>query len=102
ETLLEVETLDREQIESLFNDGVLPERVYESDADKEEEIGKSYEDVKKDLHEDEADPDEDDEMSEETEVETETTNLPEDATHEPNEVDAPGEENEQDESNRKD
>ncbi|HJE18855.1 MAG TPA: ATP-dependent zinc metalloprotease FtsH, partial [Aliicoccus persicus] len=43
ETLLEVETLDREQIESLFNDGVLPERVYESDADKEEEIGKSYE-----------------------------------------------------------
>ncbi|MFC3899437.1 ATP-dependent zinc metalloprotease FtsH [Aliicoccus persicus] len=102
ETLLEVETLDREQIESLFNDGVLPERVYESDADKEEEIGKSYEDVKKELHEDEADPDEDDETSEETEVETETTNLPEDATHEPNEVDAPGEENEQDESNRKD
>ena len=102
ETLLEVETLDREQIESLFNDGVLPERVYESDADKEEEIGKSYEDVKQELHEDESDPGEVDEESKEAEVENETTNLPEDATHESKEVDAPGEENEQEQSDRKD
>lgn len=102
ETLLEVETLDREQIEGLFNDGVLPERVYESDADKEDEIGKSYEDVKKELHEDESDAGEEDTPTESGEVETETTNLPEDKTHEPKEVDAPGESNEQDESNRRD
>ena len=56
ETLLEVETLDREQIEGLFYDGKLPERTFEDhtadDAELDEsgeegKIGKSYEEVKK-------------------------------------------------------
>lgn len=89
ETLLDVETLDREQIEGLFNDGVLPERVYEVDEEEKDEdaAGKSYEDVKKELHEDE--PADGEEEPSDGEVETETTNLPDEASHEPKEIDQP-------------
>ena len=67
QTLLEVETLDRRQIESLFNDGVLPEPLeVEEDEDNEDvkvninskeenedpdKVGKSYEEVKKEAEE---------------------------------------------------
>ena len=89
ETLLVEETLDREQIEGLFNDGVLPERVYELDAEEDAEaVGKSYDDLKKELHEDEDSEDGEEEPSD-GEVETETTNLPDDASHEPKEIDQP-------------
>lgn len=56
ETLLEVETLDREQIEGLFYNGKLPERNYD-DAETVEEgsdddkIGASYDEVKKEVEE---------------------------------------------------
>ena len=56
ETLLEIETLDREQIEGLFHDGKLPERNYDnepaeedtviSDSLDEDKAGASYEEVK--------------------------------------------------------
>ncbi|CAM4220350.1 ATP-dependent zinc metalloprotease FtsH [Jeotgalicoccus halotolerans] len=52
ETLLEVETLDREQIEGLFHHGKLPDRTFdnepvEDDTSKDDEtIGASYEEVK--------------------------------------------------------
>ena len=52
ETLLEIETLDREQIEGLFYDGKLPERKYEdhtADDSEDEKIGKSYDEVKKEV-----------------------------------------------------
>ncbi|WP_052254965.1 ATP-dependent zinc metalloprotease FtsH [Salinicoccus sp. YB14-2] len=52
ETLLEVETLDREQIEGLFYDGKLPERNFEdhtADDSDDEKIGKSYDEVKKEV-----------------------------------------------------
>src|SRR5690625_3016063 len=52
ETLLEVETLDREQIEGLFYDGKLPERNFEdhtADDSEDEKIGKSYDEVKKEV-----------------------------------------------------
>ena len=95
ETLLVEETLDREQIEGLFNKGELPERVYQTDEETDEEAaGKSYEDVKKELHEDET-PDDSDKSSE-GEVETETTNLPDEASHEPEEVDRPDNQNRKD------
>ncbi|MFD2831610.1 ATP-dependent zinc metalloprotease FtsH [Corticicoccus populi] len=56
ETLLEVETLDREQIEGLFYNGKLPERNYndaetvEEDSD-DDKIGASYDEVKKEVEE---------------------------------------------------
>lgn len=89
ETLLVEETLDREQIEALFTDGVLPERVYEVDEEEKDvdAAGKSYEDVKKELHEDE--PADGEEEPSDGEVETETTNLPDEASHEPKEIDQP-------------
>ena len=51
ETLLEVETLDREQIEGLFYNGKLPERNYDEEDhdvvdDNDEKAGASYEEVK--------------------------------------------------------
>src|SRR5699024_3173729 len=52
ETLLEVETLDHEQIEGLFYDGKLPERNFEdhtADDSDDEKIGKSYDEVKKEV-----------------------------------------------------
>ena len=62
ETLLEVETLDREQIEGLFYNGKLPERNYdEEDHDvvdgNDEKAGASYEEVKEKIsHHDEETP----------------------------------------------
>jgi cell division protease FtsH len=53
ETLLEVETLDREQIEGLFYNGKLPERHYDDNESEEtdDKVGASYEDVKKEVEE---------------------------------------------------
>lgn len=65
QTLLDVETLDRRQIESLFHKGVLPEPLEDiededdvkvsinskEDEDDEEKIGKSFEEVKKEVEE---------------------------------------------------
>ncbi|GAB3055483.1 ATP-dependent zinc metalloprotease FtsH [Salinicoccus sesuvii] len=52
ETLLEVETLDREQIEGLFHNGKLPERNYEESRDDEadEKIGPSFEEAKEEAN----------------------------------------------------
>ena len=62
ETLLEVETLDRGQIEGLFYDGKLPVREYEDhtddasleDSGEQEKIGKSLEEVKKEAEDKES------------------------------------------------
>ena len=62
ETLLEVETLDRGQIEGLFYDGKLPVREYEDHTDDasleesggQEKIGKSLEEVKKEAEDKES------------------------------------------------
>lgn len=64
QTLLEVETLDRRQIESLFHHGVLPEEeekaadedvkvnIHSKDEEEaEEKVGKSFEEVKKEVEE---------------------------------------------------
>ena len=62
ETLLEVETLDREQIEGLFYNGKLPERNYDEEDhdvvdDNDEKAGASYEEVKEKIsHHDEETP----------------------------------------------
>lgn len=92
ETLLVEETLDREQIEGLFHDGVLPVRVYESDEEPDEEKpGKSYDEVKKDLESD--GPEKMDKESQD--VETETTNLPDSENHhEGEEIEGPRHDNE--------
>lgn len=52
ETLLEVETLDREQIEGLFHNGRLPERNYDESHDNEadEKIGPSFEEAKEEAN----------------------------------------------------
>ena len=64
ETLLEVETLDRAQIQSLFHEGKLPERAYDNDIEDrsdEDKLGPSYEDVKRELNEKQHRKDEDEE-----------------------------------------
>ena len=64
ETLLEVETLDRAQIQSLFHDGKLPERTYDDDVENncnEDKLGPSYEDVKRELNDKQQKKDEDEE-----------------------------------------
>ncbi|RPF54466.1 ATP-dependent zinc metalloprotease FtsH [Abyssicoccus albus] len=64
ETLLEVETLDRAQIQSLFHEGKLPERAYDNDIEDrsdEDKLGPSYEDVKRELNEKQQKNDEDEE-----------------------------------------
>ncbi|AQL56930.1 ATP-dependent zinc metalloprotease FtsH [Abyssicoccus albus] len=64
ETLLEVETLDRAQIQSLFHDGKLPERTYDDDVENnsnEDKLGPSYEDVKRELNDKQHRKDEDEE-----------------------------------------
>ncbi|MFC3419242.1 ATP-dependent zinc metalloprotease FtsH [Salinicoccus hispanicus] len=67
ETLLEVETLDREQIEGLFHNGKLPERNYDDSHEDEadEKIGPSFEEVKEEANRrSEADPAEEAEKEE--------------------------------------
>ena len=60
ETLLEIETLDREQIEGLFYHGKLPDRTFdnepvEDDTSKDDEtIGASYEEVKEKMDSEDA------------------------------------------------
>lgn len=59
ETLLEVETLDREQIEGLFYNGKLPERNFDNEpVEEDKESGKagaSYDEVKEKMSHDEQD-----------------------------------------------
>lgn len=59
ETLLEIETLDREQIEGLFYHGKLPERNFDNEPDEKNEVsqdddsvGASYEEVKEKMESD--------------------------------------------------
>lgn len=59
ETLLEIETLDREQIEGLFYHGKLPERNFDNEPDEAHEVsqdddavGASYEEVKEKMESD--------------------------------------------------
>lgn len=73
ETLLVEETLDREQIEGLFHDGKLPERVYddshlvEEKQQDENHVGSSYKEIKNKLTHDE-DVSEDESPSEEPDM----------------------------------
>ena len=73
ETLLVEETLDREQIEGLFYDGKLPERVYDDSHLEEEKqqdenhVGSSYKEIKNKLTHDE-DVSEDESPSEEPDM----------------------------------
>ncbi len=73
ETLLVEETLDREQIEGLFHDGKLPERVYDDSHLEEEKqqdenhVGSSYKEIKNKLTHDE-DVSEDESPSEEPDM----------------------------------
>lgn len=59
ETLLEIETLDREQIEGLFHHGKLPERTFDNEPVEEEEetdkAGASYDEVKEKMDSEETD-----------------------------------------------
>ncbi|CAM4296590.1 ATP-dependent zinc metalloprotease FtsH [Lacicoccus alkaliphilus] len=73
ETLLEVETLDRGQIEGLFYDGKLPVREYEDHTDDSSledsggqgKIGKSFEEVKKEAEDKESSSEDSDRSPEE-------------------------------------
>lgn len=73
ETLLVEETLDREQIEGLFHNGKLPERVYddshleEEKQQDEDHVGSSYKEIKDKLSHDE-DVSEDESPSEEPDM----------------------------------
>ena len=73
ETLLVEETLDREQIEGLFHNGKLPERVYddshleEEKQQDEDHVGSSYKEIKDKLSHDE-DVSEDETPSEEPDM----------------------------------
>jgi len=73
ETLLVEETLDREQIEGLFHNGKLPERVYDDSHLEEEKqqdldhVGSSYKEIKDKLSHDE-DVSEDESPSEEPDM----------------------------------
>lgn len=87
ETLLEIETLDREQIEGLFYNGKLPERNYDdetdsdADTDSDEKVGASYEEVKKEVEDGQPSEEEKTEERPDMVVDEDKEELPEEDNH---------------------